>query len=1063
MPSLRIEIAGQVFQARLTDAPVRIGRGEGCDLRIDAPEVSALHASIEPVASGGYRVVDAKSGRPTRVNGAVVVRLSLKGDDVLEIGPARITYLDDVAQAPLAPTPAAPVAPAVAVARPPVAVARPPVAVARPPVAVATPAVPDEGHEDVEDVEEAVGADAPAAARPTPAPGGAPPVTNRASSARLTRALVTTAGFAVVALAVAFWVRHRGGETSVGLEAWKGRLDAAVRLADDDPDGAIAALDALVSSTPVEGVRRNAAREAEYVRKRIEAAGRDVHELVKRAPVLSADRLAAELELLRARHGPVVLARHEAALNRLDVARQEALARRSAEAEAEAKAFVVEGRFADALARWDLFVAGAPGDESARALSDAGRAAVDSAAVEAFKALVVAAEGVVAEQGPRAAAILVRERLPRFAGTSAAPQLAMRAAAYDHDAVVHDAALAAAAAARAPGPTRPPGTAPGASPPAVPGTAPQPAPSGGLRVLSAVDRARVVALLTDADAHAAGRRFREALAALSPALPIAEGTAEAPRVEVRRDDLELAQRAFLALIATVRAHPDRFASVEIAPKYLAALVSADEEHLTAAVRGGRTRVRWASLDATRTAALVEAAGLPSSEALGVAAFLREVGAKEASERLLLHLIGAGAAAGSLADRAALDARIARWRGEPVPEGGYVAYEGRLVSPRERERLVFEARVTAACKRVGSKDGKERRAAYEELRGLGASAREAFVAALRARRTAAAAEVAGAKVFTSSRTRQRLLDELAKRRAAALALIDDDKAYPYPYAPNQAEIQGRVDALVDAVREVWERPFDLVAAWDKGVDEALGVVREVDEVLAREVEGYTADLDAVKAAVNRAIDVPAAVAEPYDRDVLAFNEKVATSATPQEKQNVRLVNAYRIMMGRQAVKLEERLVRAARGHSIEMRTLNYFAHESPTPGRESPGKRCALEGYASGVSENIAFGSGFMNAQGAFDGWYRSSGHHRNMLGRAWTELGVGRSSRATDSASYWTQNFGAMGGKSLRTPDPLPAPRAAVAPEVDPEDAAAARDAAEGAAEGKDGAGRSDGRRDGRE
>jgi len=311
-----------------------------------------------------------------------------------------------------------------------------------------------------------------------------------------------------------------------------------------------------------------------------------------------------------------------------------------------------------------------------------------------------------------------------------------------------------------------------------------------------------------------------------------------------------------------------------------------------------------------------------------------------------------------------------------------------------------------------------------------------VAALRARREAAAKEVASSKVFTSGRTKQRLLDELGKRRVAALALIDDDKAYPYPYAPNQAEIQARVDALVDAVREVWERPFDLVATWDRSVEDALALVREVDDVRVKVEDGYVGDMDAVKAAVNAAIDVPALVAEVYDKDVLAFNEKVATSATGQEKENVRLVNRYRIMMGRQAVKLEERLTRAARGHSREMRTLNYFAHESPTPGRESPGKRCAVEGY-SGGSENIAYGSGFMNAKGAFDGWYHSSGHHRNMLGRGWTELGVGRSSRVADTSSYWTQNFGAMGGKSLKTPDALPPPRAEVASEADPEDAAA--------------------------
>jgi|GEM_PF-1620314 len=1034
MPSLRIEIAGQVVHARLGDAVVRVGRDVACDLRIDAPDVSAVHLTIEPLPGGGHKLSDLNTGRPTKVNGVVVKRVSLKANDRIEVGPARITYLADgaVAAPPPAPSAVRPPPPAVP-ARLAAPAARPaarPVAPASAVAVASAASLPSRPSRAATFVAAAPLPTAPVAlARTDASPPGAPA---RASRGRLVTALVVTGVFAVAALGLAFVIRNRGGDGGASLAALKTQLDAAVTTSATDVDGALVELDRLATS-PVEGIRRQAAREATYVRTRLKNAAAEIADLEKRAANLPAERIVDELELLRSRHGEAILARHADAVARMEHARVGRLAQRNDEAAAASAALVAEGRFADALARWDVFIGASPGDIAAYALAAEGRAAIDAQALDAFKALAREADALATASGPRAAAMRLRDRLGAFAGTSAAAAVARRAAEFDQAAVAASVAQATArptsSRPTSPGATPTPGSAPGGREPA-PGTVPGPTAPPALPTTSAVNRARVAALLTDADAHAAGRRFREALAALAQASAIVEGTADAARVAARREDLELAKQGVALLCATVKAHPERFANVEIAPQYAASLVDADEEFLTAAVRGGRTKVRWTAFDGGRTAQFVEAASLAANDALPAAALLREVGAKEAYEKLLLRAVEGGG------DRAAIDARLARWRGEPVPAGGYVPYEGRLVAPAERDRLVREARVTAACARVGAKDAKDRKAAYDELLALGAPAREAFVAALRARREAAAKEVASSKVFTSGRTKQRLLDELGKRRVAALALIDDDKAYPYPYAPNQAEIQARVDALVDAVREVWERPFDLVATWDRSVEDALALVREVDDVRVKVEDGYVGDMDAVKAAVNAAIDVPALVAEVYDKDVLAFNEKVATSATGQEKENVRLVNRYRIMMGRQAVKLEERLTRAARGHSREMRTLNYFAHESPTPGRESPVKRCAVEGY-SGGSENIAYGSGFMNAKGAFDGWYHSSGHHRNMLGRGWTELGVGRSSRVADTSSYWTQNFGAMGGKSLKTPDALPPPRAEVASEADPEDAAA--------------------------
>jgi uncharacterized protein YkwD len=1040
MPSLRIEVGGQVVFARLTDAPVRVGRDASCDLRIDAPDVSSAHLAIEPLPTGGHKLTDLNTGRPTKVNGLVVKRVSLKNGDRVEVGPARITYLVDAEGAP-APAPAPPAAPARPVAAAPTPRAPEPVRVpeaARAPARAPTVAALSDSATEIPPAD-AVPAAPPAAA--------AAALRARSSSGKLKTAILVTAGVAALLLGGAYLVRNQK-DGSADLALLKRQLESARLLGATDLDRALAELDRLAQSN-VEGIRRNASHEARWLRDQAAAADADFADLARRAPKMTPDRIEHEVARLEQKYVGGVVAKHKGSLEKLEQARIAHLEGRKTRAAAEAEALAAEGRFVDALDRWDRFVGESPGDLSARGLAEDGREAVRAKADERFKALVVEAEAIARKEGPRAASLFLRGKLPGFAGTSSATALALRAAAHDHDAAVAAAALAAAMPAAPPSrlgagqrppptgetpdrpgptaaapPSRPP-TPSGGAPTAGPATPPPSAPPG-LPPPSAENRERLSALLADADAQAAARRFRDALAALGQAAPMAKGTSEEVRVATRREDLDLAAAGKARLVETIKARKERFASFEVAPGYVVAIVDADDDYLHAAVPGGRTKVRWSGLDAPRVLGLVESAGASGKDAESYAALLREAGARDASERVLWSAVEGGA------DAAKVSARLARWRGEAPPPGGYVSYEGRVVAAAERDRLVFDARVSAAAARVVSKDPRERKAAFEEMAALGDRAKPAFAKALRARREAVVKDVAASKVFTSARTKQKLLDELGKRRVPALALIENETAYPYPYPPGEDHPgQKEVDRLVDLVREVWERPFDVVAQWDKGVEEALAVLREVDEQLGKLEDGYVADLDAVKAAVNAAIDVPGAVMTPADREVLDFVEKVPTSATNQEKENVRIVNRYRIMMGRKPLKLDERLVRGARGHSKEMNKLNYFAHESPVPGRGSPSQRCAKEGYGGGVGENIAFSSGVMNAQAAFDGWFHSSGHHRNMIGKGWTEMGAGRSIRS-GGTTYWTQNFGG-GGSSLRIPDALPPPRPEVAPEPDPE------------------------------
>jgi hypothetical protein len=245
----------------------------------------------------------------------------------------------------------------------------------------------------------------------------------------------------------------------------------------------------------------------------------------------------------------------------------------------------------------------------------------------------------------------------------------------------------------------------------------------------------------------------------------------------------------------------------------------------------------------------------------------------------------------------------------------VACEGRYVTPTVRERLILESRIRGGLGLAGRRAHRS-----PASRGGGrllawAGARGPLTDALQQRRLALVNELLHDKAFSSGRTRQRLWDLLQTRRAHALALIEDAAAYPYPN-PNHMG-QAEVERRVDEVREVWERPFRLVAEMDDGVKAALEVVIEVDEALSKVDPGYKPDLGALEAAASKAVDMPgyappgqAASLREYSLKVLAFNERVATSAGREEKDNVRAVNEYRMMMGRGAVKINERLVRAS---------------------------------------------------------------------------------------------------------------------------------------------------------
>ncbi len=160
-------------------------------------------------------------------------------------------------------------------------------------------------------------------------------------------------------------------------------------------------------------------------------------------------------------------------------------------------------------------------------------------------------------------------------------------------------------------------------------------------------------------------------------------------------------------------------------------------------------------------------------------------------------------------------------------------------------------------------------------------------------------------------------------------------------------------------------------------------------------------------LQRAEELLRADLSPWERIVLRdfewdaldlYNARALTSADPEEYANYVATNEYRRTLLLAPFELDERLVVAARGHSQEMKDLQYFGHDSPTDKLRTPSDRVRVAGYGGGAGENCYAGGG--GGRGAFEAWYHSPGHHRGMVS-AGPHLGVG----ADTTHGLWTQNF----------------------------------------------------------
>ncbi|WP_250005873.1 CAP domain-containing protein [Actinoplanes sp. M2I2] len=167
---------------------------------------------------------------------------------------------------------------------------------------------------------------------------------------------------------------------------------------------------------------------------------------------------------------------------------------------------------------------------------------------------------------------------------------------------------------------------------------------------------------------------------------------------------------------------------------------------------------------------------------------------------------------------------------------------------------------------------------------------------------------------------------------------------------------------------------------------------------------------MKRFVRRAAVTAALIAVPTLFGAPAF--AAATAEAPRktavvdqaayETEVVKLTNVERTARGCTALRIDSRLVTAARAHSTDMVKAGFFDHTG------SDGSNFVTREVRAGypkrdaAAENIAYG--YKTPQQVVTAWMNSTGHRKNILNCASTAVGVGLAYKS--GTPYWTQNFG---------------------------------------------------------
>ncbi|MEE9392929.1 MAG: FHA domain-containing protein [Planctomycetota bacterium] len=348
-----------------------------------------------------------------------------------------------------------------------------------------------------------------------------------------------------------------------------------------------------------------------------------------------------------------------------------------------------------------------------------------------------------------------------------------------------------------------------------------------------------------------------------------------------------------------------------------------------------------------------------------------------------------------------------------PRQGFVWIGKEYLTARNVARVDAQATIDKNVPLLAHSDPKVRREAYIVLRSMGPRAASSFHRGLLEAKASLLKKLEVQPVFQKLAKLAAMREELETLRHHALELIFDEQAYPYPYrgvggdaASRHATANREIKIRVKPIRELWASKAKASVGADflKSVQLLAEYNLELDDIGIGRGAADPVFLSFLPAKGEVSIQTFANSKKERLRIDTSFlwiadNDKKKSIAKGIERQQVAITNQYRMLMGRHAVQLNDRLVECARMHSHDMSVQGFFAHENPTvKEKKTPFDRMRWVGFfGSGGSENIHAGGS--DPRSAHEGWITSSGHHRNILGRSWLLLGSGQDGR------NWTQNF----------------------------------------------------------
>ncbi len=446
------------------------------------------------------------------------------------------------------------------------------------------------------------------------------------------------------------------------------------------------------------------------------------------------------------------------------------------------------------------------------------------------------------------------------------------------------------------------------------------------------------------------------------------------------------------------------------------LKSVDRKGMILATQGGEMTKKWDSYKPRELYALMQArekkAAKSKSHFVDLSVFCLEFNMRREA---LTNLSAAYRADDKL--KPALDMIYARYSQKPLPKDGFIVYKEQWLTPEELAVVKLRESVDEAVVALGNKDEAARTKALEDLKKLADTDKNLVISQLTSKLSELLEEIKKSPVLKAITTIDKLHEELRARRKEALRVIFDKNIYP---DENHGIVgQPTVDEYVNKVREIYKTPIKDVVNNDPKLRDLVGRAREIQECLTLigfdHGEGMI-DLDTLLEALNSQININTTLNAnemriyTFSMKIKDYNEllSIPGKRNGEEKKVVTFTNEYRLMMGLPYLRIDRLIVKAARTHSYNMSKRGFFAHEDPVDGT-NPFKRMANAGYSDGSGENIA--RGMFGPDGAFLGWYNSSGHHRNMLSQIHTEIGVG----VFDT--FWTQNFGKGGVNVEDVPD----------------------------------------------